>query len=96
MNFLTGKFADAYDCATLGIRPEHIDIVPEGTGLWSGEVIHAEDLGSDNFLFVDIGGAEPVLVRQPGKLEVPLGTRLTLRPRDGHLHRFDANDAPIR
>ncbi len=96
MNFLTGDLAQAHDCATLGIRPEHIDIVPEGTGLWSGEVVHAEDLGSDNFLFVDIGAQEPVLVRQPGKLAVPLGTRLALAPQAGLMHRFDANDAPIR
>ena len=96
MNFLTGEFAHAFDCSTLGIRPEHIDIVPEGTGMWSGEVVHAEDLGSDNFLFLDIGADEPVLVRQPGKLGTELGSRLTIRPRDGHLHRFDANDAPIR
>ena len=96
MNFLTGEFAHAFDCSTLGIRPEHIDIVPEGTGMWTGEVVHAEDLGSDNFLFLDIGADEPVLVRQPGKLGTELGSRLTIRPRDGHLHRFDANDAPIR
>ncbi|RCW82480.1 ABC transporter ATP-binding protein [Paracoccus lutimaris] len=96
MNFLTGEFAHAFDCSTLGIRPEHIDIVPEGTGMWTGEVVHAEDLGSDNFLFLDIGADEPVLVRQPGKLGIALGSRLTIRPRDGHLHRFDANDAPIR
>ena len=96
MNFLTGAHAERHDCATLGIRPEHIDIVPEGTGMWTGQVIHAEDLGSDNFLFVDIGAAEPLVVRQPGKQAVTLGTHLTLAPRPGHMHRFDANDAPIR
>ncbi len=96
MNFLTGAFADAHGCATLGARPEHIDVVPEGTGMWTGEVIHAEDLGSDNFLFVDIGAGEPLVVRQPGKQAIAMGTRLTLAPRPGHLHRFDANDAPIR
>jgi multiple sugar transport system ATP-binding protein len=96
MNFLTEELAHAHDCSTLGIRPEHVDIVPEGTGMWSGEVVHAEDLGSDNFLFIDIGATEPLVVRQPGKLAIAIGTRLTLAPRPGHLHRFDANDAPIR
>ncbi|WP_199257523.1 ABC transporter ATP-binding protein [Paracoccus binzhouensis] len=94
MNFLTDGFAHAHDCATLGIRPEHIDIVEAGP--WSGEVVHAEDLGADHYLFVEIGAAEPLVVRQPGKLARPLGMRLSLAPRDGHLHRFDANDAPIR
>jgi multiple sugar transport system ATP-binding protein len=53
MNFLTGAFADAENCATLGVRSEHIEI--RDGGRWQGKVIHAEDLGSDNYLFVDIG-----------------------------------------
>ncbi|MDB6180574.1 ABC transporter ATP-binding protein [Paracoccus fistulariae] len=96
MNFLTGKFAEAKDCKTLGIRPEHIDVVAEGSGEWSGEVVHAEDLGSDNFLFVEIGAEEPLVVRQPGKLQIRLGSHVSLQPRPEHLHRFDYNDAPIR
>ena len=35
--------------------------LPEQAGTWTGDVVHAEDLGSDNYLFVDIGAAEPVL-----------------------------------
>jgi multiple sugar transport system ATP-binding protein len=94
MNFLTGDIARSFGCETLGIRSEHIDIV-EGEGLWSGEVVHAEDLGSDNYLFVDIGVGEPVLVRQPGKLKITYGSRINLRPQEQHFHRFDANGKPI-
>ena len=96
MNFLTGAFADAHDCTTLGIRSEHIDVLPDGAGDWAGEVVHAEDLGSDNFLFVDIGASEPVIVRQPGKLSIALGTRIGLRPQAMNIHRFDADGKPIR
>jgi multiple sugar transport system ATP-binding protein len=46
MNFLEGEFAAAHGCATLGVRSEHIDIVPQGSGIWTGTVIHAEDLGA--------------------------------------------------
>lgn len=63
MNFLTGKFAEAEGCATLARGPEHIDVVPNGP--WSGEVLHVEDLGSDHYLFVEIGSDEPVIVRLP-------------------------------
>ena len=95
MNFLTGKFADAHNCTTLGIRSEHIEVVQSG-GMWSGEVVHAEDLGSDNYLFVEVGSAEPIIVRQEGKLKVGLGATVHLNPKAGQLHRFDANGTPIR
>ena len=63
---------------------------------WTGKVVHAEDLGSDNYLFVDIGVGDPLVVRRTGKLETPLGTELNLRPIAGQIHRFDANEKPIR
>jgi multiple sugar transport system ATP-binding protein len=94
MNFLEGDFARAMDCTTLGIRAEHIDIAPQG--IWQGKVVHAEDLGSDNYLFVDIGATEPVIVRRSGKLDTKLGTNLFLQPQDQHLHRFDQAGKPIR
>ena len=94
MNFLTGAFAEAYGCHTLGIRSEHIAVAEEGA-VWHGTVVHAEDLGSDNYLFVDIGASEPVIVRQPGKLTIPYGTKIGLVPSTGNLHRFDQSGAPI-
>ena len=95
MNFLEGDYAAKHGCATVGIRSEHIELAPSGTGLWSGKVIHTEDLGSDNYLFVDMGTAEPVIVRQSGKVTVALGAMLDLNPAEGRLHRFDANGKPI-
>ena len=95
MNFLTGKFAEAANCTTLGIRAEHIEIVDEGDATWAGKVVHAEDLGSDHFLFVDIGAEEPVVVRQSGKLVRGLGGTVSLRPLPGHLHLFGPDDKPL-
>ncbi|WP_210526767.1 ABC transporter ATP-binding protein [Rubellimicrobium arenae] len=96
MNFLTGPFAAAHGCATLGIRSEHIDIVPQGQGMWTGQVVHAEDLGSDNYLFVDVGSGEPIIVRQPGKVAVADGATISLMPRPGTLHRFDESGRPVQ
>jgi len=96
MNFLTKDFATAYGCNTLGIRSEHIELTDGNDAVWTGEVVHAEDLGSDNYLFVEVGSDEPLIVRRPGKLEITLGTRLGLRPMAGQLHRFDADGKPIR
>ncbi len=96
MNLLTGDLAAAHDCATYGIRAEHIETCAEAEALWSGKIVHAENLGSDHFLFVEIGAQEPLIVRQPGKQNIGLGTHLSLRPRSGHAHRFDGLDRAIR
>jgi multiple sugar transport system ATP-binding protein len=95
MNFLTGKFAADHSCTTLGVRSEHIDVVESG-GMWTGKVVHAEDLGSDNYLFVEVGSDEPLIVRQEGKLAIKVGATVSLAPKAGQLHRFDANGVPIR
>ena len=52
-------------------------------------MVHAENLGSDNYLFVDIGSEEPVLVRQEGKTSIPWGANIGIRPIEENLHRFD-------
>jgi multiple sugar transport system ATP-binding protein len=94
MNFLTGTFAEAEGCTTLGARSEHIDVVENGP--WSGEVLHVEDLGSDHYIFVEIGSDEPIIVRRPGKSTIAVGTRVSLAPQRAQLHRFDADGKPIR
>ena len=94
MNFLEGDFAARQNCATLGIRAEHLEVVAKGD--WDGTVVHAEDLGSDNYLFVDIGSSEPLIVRLAGKLDTKLGAKVSLRAMPEHLHRFDAAGKPIR
>jgi len=94
MNFLTGKFAETEGCTTLGARSEHINVVDNGP--WSGEVLHVEDLGSDHFLFVEIGSDEPVIVRRPGKADIAVGAKVSLAPQAGHLYRFDADGKPVR
>jgi multiple sugar transport system ATP-binding protein len=95
MNFINGAIAKGYGCHTLGIRSEHM-VVDNASPVWSGEVVHAENLGSDNYLFVDIGTEEPVLVRQEGKTSIPWGARIGIRPLEENLHRFDEQGRPIR
>jgi multiple sugar transport system ATP-binding protein len=94
MNFLTGKFADPFKAATVGVRSEHIDIVPKD-GTWSGKVIYSENLGSDSYIYVDIGSTDPVVVRQPGKASYHSGDVLSFSPRDHLFHRFDADGHPL-
>ncbi|TXH78275.1 MAG: ABC transporter ATP-binding protein [Thiothrix sp.] len=96
MNFLTGKFSEAYNCTTLGVRSEHLTI-DNSNAVWQGEVVHYENLGSDNYIFVDIGSEEPIIVREGGTSSFEIGSKVGIRPISQHnLHRFDANGKPIK
>jgi len=95
MNFLEGDFVKAFDCTTLGIRSEQIDFCDENP-FWQGEVVHTEDVGSDNYIFVEIGSKEPLIVRSPGRKGSEYGRKVGLKPQDQHLHRFNREGSPIR
>jgi multiple sugar transport system ATP-binding protein len=96
MNFINGQIAQGFGAHTIGIRSEHI-VVDNDNPTWKGEVVHAENLGSDNYLFVEVPGAEePVLVRQEGKSSIPWGATIGIRPLDENIHRFDDKGTPMR
>lgn len=95
MNFLKGTFAEPYNCDVLGIRSEHIKIVPENESSWSGPIVHDEYLGSDHYLFIDIGIEEPLIIRQNGNQNFDHGMKLGVLPLQHHLHRFDNSGQPI-
>ena len=89
MNLIGGKEADSHGAATIGIRPEHIDVVSEG-GTWTGTVGVAEHLGSDTFFHVhNTGLTDTLTVRAVGDVALNHGDTIHLSPRMGELHRFD-------
>ncbi len=94
MNFLNGHFADKFNAHTVGIRAEHLDIAPMD-GAWPGRVIYSENLGSDSFVYVDVGAESPVIVRQPGKALHHAGESVGLTPKAHELHRFDIDGRPM-
>jgi multiple sugar transport system ATP-binding protein len=94
MNFLTGKFADPFKAHTVGVRPEDIEIAADA-GTWTGKVIYSENLGSDSYVYVDIGSGEPIIVRQAGKAAYQSGDTLSFSPRGEMFHRFDAAGQPV-
>ncbi len=87
MNLLTGELAHSFDCATVGVRPEHIQVVEEAS-LWNGKTVHTEDLGFDHYLFVDVGTEIPVIVRQSGQARRQVGSEVNLSPDLDKIHRF--------
>jgi multiple sugar transport system ATP-binding protein len=94
MNFLRGKCADPYGAATIGIRSEHILIGP-GESSWTGKVIHSENLGSDSYVYADVGADEPVIVREDGTRKHQPDEAISIRPQKGQVHRFDADGKPL-
>jgi multiple sugar transport system ATP-binding protein len=94
MNFLQGEHAAKFNCHTLGIRSEHLDVVESG-GDFTGEVMHTEILGSDTYVYLNIGQEELFVVRQEGNLPVAPHTMLSVKAKEGKLHRFDENGKPI-
>jgi multiple sugar transport system ATP-binding protein len=78
----------------VGVRPEHFDIVPKD-GTWTGKVIYSENLGSDSYIYVDIGATDPIIVRQDGKSNYHSGDQLNFSPRGEHFYRFDEAGRPL-
>lgn len=95
MNLISGAEAEKHDVATIGIRPEHID-VSTSEGLWRGRVGVTEHLGSDTFLHVhDTGLGEMMTVRASGDVAVRHGDTVYLNPQMDKLHRFDSDGLRI-
>ncbi|MGV1756783.1 ABC transporter ATP-binding protein [Rhizobium sp. A22-96] len=94
MNFMTGEDAKAYKAETVGVRPEHLTIEQSG-GVWSGTVMHSENLGSDSYIYIDMGGLKPVIIRQEGKSDYRAGARLSFSPKGDRYHLFDAGGHPL-
>ncbi len=95
MNLISGPEAAKHDAATIGIRPEHIEI-SETEGAWKGEVGVSEHLGSDTFFHVQTDiSSEPLTVRATGERSLRYHSHVYLTPRAEHLHRFDAKGLRI-
>ncbi|ETX06151.1 MAG: glycerol-3-phosphate ABC transporter ATPase [Candidatus Entotheonella gemina] len=88
MNFFKGKRAASYGAASIGVRPEHVDLSTT-SGSWQGTVGVAEHLGSDTFLHVHFDDDTLATVRADGELDVKHNDTVYLTPQDGKVHRFD-------
>ena len=90
MNLIEDAVAEKYGAATLGIRPEHIDVSRE-QGEWKGRVRVIEKLGADSFAYIDSDEVGAITVRLPGDADFVYGDTLHLTPHHALLHSFDRN-----
>jgi multiple sugar transport system ATP-binding protein len=94
MNLIEGAPAKQLGAATIGVRPEHLDVNPDA-GMWRGVVEIAEHLGSDTFLYIDVDGVGRLTARTPGEMALSTGKTVWLTPRPENIHRFDAEGRAV-
>ncbi|WP_233809601.1 ABC transporter ATP-binding protein [Paraburkholderia sp. HP33-1] len=91
MNLISGESANLEGAATIGIRPEHIELY-EGTGDngpgWVGRLRFAEHLGNETIFYVEADIGE-VVVRRNGHHFLKNGTAVRMVPDRKRLHCFD-------
>lgn len=90
MNFIKGTLAEQRGATTLGVRPEHFDIVDDEDG-WQATIAAIEYLGSDNYLHADLTGAQRIVIRAPGSAAYEIGQRIFVAPIANRLHSFAAD-----
>lgn len=76
---------------TLGIRAEHIQIVPKGEGRLRCTVTESEFLGSETLIGLDHVHSTGLCVLKSGLSMMPEGAELDITFLDDHLHVFDAS-----
>ena len=94
MNFIKGTLAEQRGASTLGVRPEHLDIV-DGDDGWQATIAAIEYLGSDNYLHADLIGAQRIVIRAPGSVAYEIGQRIFVAPIADRLHSFAADGTSV-
>ena len=82
------------DPITLGVRPEHLSLDPEGALPVTTDV--TERLRSDTFCHVSAISGEALTVRVQGDCEVAYGERRRVGIDVSHCHLFDAQGKAMR
>jgi multiple sugar transport system ATP-binding protein len=94
MNLISGPEATSRGATTIGVRPEHLDIVEDGG--WQGRVGLSEHLGSDTFLKVETAEAGTLTVRAGGEVRKSHGDSIRLAPQANKIHRFGADGKAMK
>ncbi|MBM1173336.1 ABC transporter ATP-binding protein [Microvirga arabica] len=85
---------EAGEPVTLGIRPDHVRISPEGT--LSGRVELVEELGENHLLYVDAGQGRRLTVREPGDARHEAGSTVSVDLARAFCHLFRGTGEALR
>jgi multiple sugar transport system ATP-binding protein len=94
MNTLTGPSAAKRGAATIGIRPEHLELSATA-GEWPARVRIAEHLGSDTFVYAEVEGQGQMTVRVEGEASPKPSDVIYLTPQEDRIHKFDVDGKRI-
>jgi multiple sugar transport system ATP-binding protein len=95
MNFIEAGHLSREDAKTIGIRPEHISIMPSGGDI-SGRVSHVEHLGADTNVYLDCGAAGLVCARLFGEQNFEIDSMVHAKFDETRVFRFDEKGQAIR
>jgi multiple sugar transport system ATP-binding protein len=93
MNLITGEAAAREGAKTIGVRPEHIELVEHGA--WKGRLRFAEHLGNETIAYINSELGE-LIIRINGDRRMKPGEMLQFQFPQAHLHRFDESGKNIR
>ena len=94
MNFIDAAKIGISGAATLGVRPEHLEL-DRKKGDWKGKVIHVEHLGADSNIYLDFEQAGLVTVREIGESEYEVGETVFVTADPKKRTYFDATGKTI-
>jgi ABC-type sugar transport system ATPase subunit len=78
----------------LGVRPEHVAVCGTDQGVGNAPVQVVEPLGAETLVHLG-AGAQGLIARLPGLVEVRAGDQVGFRLDQHHLHLFDAAEARL-
>ena len=94
MNLIKPPAGSREKAATIGVRPEHIELSRD-TGDWTGRVRIAEHLGSDTFFHIEADGIGAITARAPGEIDFAAGEVVRMTPNPERIHRFNADGQAV-
>jgi ABC-type sugar transport system ATPase subunit len=77
--------------ATIGIRPEHVALVPPGAGRLDGRITEVEFTGHESVVHVDCGSAS-ILVKVPRGFTPRVGAETGVSFEESAVRRFSGRD----
>jgi ABC-type sugar transport system ATPase subunit len=87
-------FADS--AVTLGIRPEHVEVLRLGDAAGLAAVVDlVERVGPDSYLLVLVGGATSLTARVDAASPIREGDRISIRLPLQHVRLFDASGTRV-
>jgi multiple sugar transport system ATP-binding protein len=74
---------------SLGLRPEHVDVVGAEGAPFAGEAMLVERLGDRTFVYARLDGGPEIIAQDIGFSRVRVGDRVGLRIAAGAAHLFE-------